>query len=362
MTLNNAESHSLEESLPVEDPYGFDFTFVHATARIALYDDLRSAPRVIEVEPADTTQYIENLASTIYHEAQQAGGTIPYTVIREVSENFIHARFREIVVSVLDRGNTIRFADQGPGIPFKDQAQKPGFSSAVEPMKKYIRGVGSGLPIVRDYLDISHGNISIEDNLGHGSVVTISVTPNPSVPPTLAAGGWAGQPAVQPLQQPVAGYGGPVLQPSQPMQQPVGGYGTPTPQPYGAAAYGTTPADPYHNGYAQPMPAFDAYGNAIPAQQAAMAGGAPAQGYAAAPATRHHQIPVPPLSDREQDVLRLLYQDGELGVTAISEYLDIAPSSTHNILKKLEQAALLVSGQNKKRRLTDMGAAVAQGL
>ena len=42
-------------------------------------------------------------------------------------------------------------------------------------MKKYIRGVGSGLPIVREYLDFSHGYISIEDNLGTGSVVTISL-------------------------------------------------------------------------------------------------------------------------------------------------------------------------------------------
>lgn len=361
MTLNNAESHSLEESLPAEDPYGFDFTFVHATARIALYDDLRSAPRVIEVEPADTTQYIENLASTIYHEAQQAGGTIPYTVIREVSENFIHARFREIVVSVLDRGNTIRFADQGPGIPFKDQAQKPGFSSAVEPMKKYIRGVGSGLPIVRDYLDISHGNISIEDNLGHGSVVTISVTPNPSVPPTLGAGGWAGQQSAQPLQQPAGGYTMPAPQPTMPLQQSGGSYGTPA-QIYGATAYGAAPADPYHGGYAQSTPAFDAYGNAIPPQQLAAVDGVPTQSYAVVPATRHPQIPVPPLSDRDQDVLRLLYQDGELGVTDISKYLEVAQSSVHKILEKLEEAALVVKGQNKKRRLTDMGVAVARGL
>ncbi|MCI8452123.1 MAG: MarR family transcriptional regulator [Eggerthellaceae bacterium] len=361
MTLNNAESHNPVESLPTEDPYGFDFTFVHTTARIALYDDLRSAPRVVEVEPADTTQYIENLASTIYREAQQAGGTIPYTVIREVSENFIHARFREIVVSVLDRGNTIRFADQGPGIPFKDQAQKPGFSSAVEPMKKYIRGVGSGLPIVRDYLDISHGNISIEDNLGQGSVVTISVTPNPSVPPMLGAGGWPAQQPAQPLQQPAGGYAMPAPQPTMPLQQPGGGYGAPA-QTYGAAAYGTAPADPYHGGYAQPAPAFDAYGNAIPPQQLAAMGGVPTQSYAVVPTTRHPQIPAPPLSDREQDVLRLLYQDGELGVTDISKYLEVAQSSVHNILEKLEQAALVVKGQNKKRRLTDMGAAVAQGL
>lgn len=105
-----------------------------------------------------------------------AGGTIPYTVIREVSENFIHAKFAEIIVSILDQGKTIRFSDQGPGITHKDKAQLPGFTSAVEPMKRYIRGVGSGLPIVKDYLDFSNGTITIEDNLECGSVVTISLT------------------------------------------------------------------------------------------------------------------------------------------------------------------------------------------
>lgn len=153
----------------------FDFTYVHATARIALYDDLRSAPRIIEIPPSDTVSYIENLASKIYELSKIAGGEIPYTVIREVSENFIHARFKEIIVSILDCGNTIRFADQGPGILNKEKAQLPGFSSAIEPMKHYIRGVGSGLPIVKEYLNFSHGNITIEDNLGTGSVVTISI-------------------------------------------------------------------------------------------------------------------------------------------------------------------------------------------
>ena len=100
---------------------------------------------------------------------------IPYTVIREVTENFIHANFSEPVVSVFDKGNTIRFADQGPGIQDKDRAQEPGFTSASEPMKKYIRGVGSGLPLVKEVLSFSHGTIKIEDNIGQGSVVTISL-------------------------------------------------------------------------------------------------------------------------------------------------------------------------------------------
>lgn len=176
---NAQENHRMLDDLN-ERAQAFDFTYVDTTARIALYDDLRSAPRITEIPPAETTIYIESIASKIYEQSKAAGGSVPYTVIREVSENFIHARFREIVVSILDGGNTIRFADQGPGISDKDKAQLPGFSSAIEPMKKYIRGVGSGLPIVSEYLEFSHGSITIEDNLGKGAVVTISMIDHPS--------------------------------------------------------------------------------------------------------------------------------------------------------------------------------------
>lgn len=37
----------------------YDYTFVTSVARIALYDDLRSAPRVTEIMPASTPDYIE---------------------------------------------------------------------------------------------------------------------------------------------------------------------------------------------------------------------------------------------------------------------------------------------------------------
>jgi len=152
-----------------------DFSYVPAPARIAVYDDLRSAPRILQIDPAPTAAFIESLTTAVYEQSKLLGGSIPYTVIREVSENFIHAAFKEIVVSVLDGGDTIRFADQGPGIEHKDKAQLPGFSSAVEPMKPYIRGVGSGLPIVKEYLGGSQGQLTIEDNLRSGSVVTISM-------------------------------------------------------------------------------------------------------------------------------------------------------------------------------------------
>ena len=153
----------------------FDYSFVDAIARVALYDDLKSAPRITKVSPAPTNEFIEHLTTTVYEQSKLAGGKIPYTLIREVSENFIHAQFREIVVSILDDGNTVRFADQGPGIQEKEKAQQPGFSSAIEPMMDYIRGVGSRFPIVRDYLDERDGSIVIEDNLTSGAVVTISL-------------------------------------------------------------------------------------------------------------------------------------------------------------------------------------------
>ena len=166
---------NIEEEPKVADQADFDYSFVDAIARIALYDDLKSAPRITKIDPAPTNDFIEHLTTTIYEQSKLAGGKIPYTLIREVSENFIHARFREIVVSILDDGNTIRFADQGPGIREKEKAQQPGFSSAIEPMKDYIRGVGSGFPIVKDYLDDRDGTIIIEDNIVSGAVVTISL-------------------------------------------------------------------------------------------------------------------------------------------------------------------------------------------
>lgn len=164
-----------EPAIAATPTLGADFSYVPAPARVAVYDDLRSAPRIMQVDPAPTAAFIEALTTTVYEQSKMLGGSIPYTVIREVSENFIHAAFKEIVVSVLDGGDTIRFADQGPGIEHKDKAQLPGFSSAIEPMKPYIRGVGSGLPIVREYLGGAQGQLTIEDNLRSGSVVTISM-------------------------------------------------------------------------------------------------------------------------------------------------------------------------------------------
>ena len=176
-TMKNIPSGISEEAESPEE----DSLMTRTRARIAVYDDFLSAPRIVDVDPAPIAQFIEAIASQTYELAQKAGGTVPYTVIREITENFIHAHFKECTVSILEKGSTIRFSDRGPGITKKDLVLKPGFTSATEEMRHFIRGVGSGFPIVREYLNYSQGSLSIEDNIDTGCVITVTVNQTPQV-------------------------------------------------------------------------------------------------------------------------------------------------------------------------------------
>ncbi len=147
---------------------------VHNPARIAVYDDAAAAPRVVVVEPQDVRSYLEEITATVNKLSHEQGGNIPFMVIREIVENFIHAYFQAPTITILDGGNTIRFSDQGPGIKEKNLALEYGTSSATEEMKHYIRGVGSGLPYAQQYMEDKGGSLEIEDNISGGTVVTIS--------------------------------------------------------------------------------------------------------------------------------------------------------------------------------------------
>ena len=146
-------------------------------ARIAVYDDMLSTPRVIVIEPKDVRTYLEETTNTVYQCMKEQGGHISLMVIREIVENFIHAHFAEPIISILDGGDTIRFADQGPGIDDKERAFDFGVTSANSNMKRYIRGTGAGFPMVQEYLENAGGAVSIEDNMGNGTVVTVSLNP-----------------------------------------------------------------------------------------------------------------------------------------------------------------------------------------
>ncbi|MHB1450723.1 MAG: ATP-binding protein [Coriobacteriia bacterium] len=165
------------ETMPPQPP---------GAALIAVYDNLTSSPRVERITRDSARDLIEELATRTYQISHEAGGKVPYMVIREIVENFIHAGFDEVVVSVLDGGNTLRFADQGPGIQDKERAFLPGFTTATDTMKHVIKGVGSGLPVARECLTFSEGTIEVDDNLGTGTVVTLRVSPPPEVIPVAA--------------------------------------------------------------------------------------------------------------------------------------------------------------------------------
>jgi len=145
--------------------------------RIAIYDNMQSIPRIIDVEFEDTGSLINNAPQKIYSLSHEIGGKIPYTIIKEIVENLIHADFREATITILDNGNHIIISDQGPGIKDKEKAFLPGYTSASREMKKYIRGVGSGLPIVKETITFSGGSVDISDNIKSGTVVSLKLEP-----------------------------------------------------------------------------------------------------------------------------------------------------------------------------------------
>lgn len=151
---------------------------VNYQARIAIYDTLLSIPQIKEITSGNARDFIEKLSAETYHIVQQQGGKIPYTLIREVVENLIHAYFKDPVITILQKGNILRISDRGKGIKDKEKVLLPGFTTASYEMKKYIRGVGSGLAIVLETLKFLGGVLTIEDNLEEGTVITISLAPD----------------------------------------------------------------------------------------------------------------------------------------------------------------------------------------
>jgi anti-sigma regulatory factor (Ser/Thr protein kinase) len=127
-------------------------------------------------------QLIEFLTVRSYSLAREQGGVIPMAVFRELVENLVHASFTGVVITILDGGNTVRVSDQGPGIPDKETALRPGFTSADAEIKQFIRGVGSGFSVIKHTLAGLGGDLELEDNLGRGTVVTARVPPQAETP------------------------------------------------------------------------------------------------------------------------------------------------------------------------------------
>lgn len=354
---------------------------VSYTIRISVYDDMLSTPRVIVVEQSDVRTYLEDVTNTVYRTMKEQGGKLSLMIIRELVENFIHAQFSEPVISILDNGNTIRFADQGPGIGDKERAFEFGVTSADREKKRYIRGTGAGLPMVQQYVENAGGAIAVEDNLGAGTVVTVSVDPKRAAELEHAVSRGAAvrsgcaheaEPTAAPMQSPTDPWGAGAYQagtyPAQAgyPQQPYGAGAYPGQIPYGMmagqmpGAPGAFPQQPaYYPGYQQGYPIQGFQQHQGYPQPGFPQAGAPNQGYAQIAPAPAQQVPY--VSERGAAALLFIYQNGKGGPTDLTRALGRSDATWSRELDALASTGL-VHKPRQKYVLTDMGKAwVEQG-
>ena len=144
------------------------------SVRIAVYP-MAAEPEITEIAGADPRSATAKFTKTVMDKVRDLGGEVPEEAVREVVENLIHAEYRGVVISVLDDGNVVRVSDRGPGIQNKDRAVEFGFSGASPAALEEIRGVGAGLGMARTAAEKAGGALTIEDNIGGGTVATISM-------------------------------------------------------------------------------------------------------------------------------------------------------------------------------------------
>jgi Histidine kinase-, DNA gyrase B-, and HSP90-like ATPase/Sugar-specific transcriptional regulator TrmB len=161
------------------------------SVRIAVYPR-GGEPEITEVSAANPGSATRKFSRFVSEKVREASGKVPDESVREVLENLIHAGYRGVVISVLDGGNIVRVSDKGPGVENKSRAMEFGFSGAAPEALSEIRGVGAGLGIARAAAEKAGGTVTIEDNIGGGTVVTISV---PGDGPVNERGRPAEQPA-----------------------------------------------------------------------------------------------------------------------------------------------------------------------
>lgn len=142
--------------------------------KIAVYPK-SGEPEVSEVSAASPRAASEKFSRLIMEKVRDFGGRVPEEALRELIENLVHAEFRGVVVSVLEDGNVVRISDKGPGIEHKERAFEFGFWGATPEAVREIRGVGAGLGIARAAAEKAGGTVEVEDNIGGGTVATVSV-------------------------------------------------------------------------------------------------------------------------------------------------------------------------------------------
>lgn len=155
-----------------------DFGDAGIGAKVAVYPD-GGEPEVSEVSAANPESAATKFSRLVMEKVKEAGGRVPEEAVRELVDNLIHAGHKGVVISVFDGGNVVRISDKGPGVKDKVRAFEFGFSGATEEALGQIRGVGAGLGIARAAAEKEGGTVTIEDNIGGGTVATISMKGEP---------------------------------------------------------------------------------------------------------------------------------------------------------------------------------------
>ena len=231
-------------------------------------------------------------------------------------------------------------------------------------MKQYIRGVGSGLPYVQQYMTDRGGSLTIEDNISGGTIVTISnviqdeqpMADQPVDDQAFGMGGVQGQGAMGMQAVPAAQGGG--------MPAAMPGMTSTVPQGIGMQQYGATPygqvAYP-QGGFAPGWPQY---------QQTPMQQGLPYQqrGQYQPYMQPQQTMPAPQpahfsLSERDVSVLSYLKANPTVGPTDLTHAFGSSQPTWTRELQKLERAGFIRKNKGaQKYALTDLGRTYAQQL
>lgn len=161
--------------------------------RLAVYS-ASHLPAVYDLFAEDPGDLLAEACDRALTLARQQHSPVPSAAVVAVIENLIHARFHMATVS-LGADGSVTVSDQGPGIEDKTRALLPGFTTATPDLRRYIRGVGSGLPVAQQLMQEIRGELRIEDNLAGGTVVTLA-------PPSGALSAPGGSPVLRPAPMP----------------------------------------------------------------------------------------------------------------------------------------------------------------
>jgi hypothetical protein len=199
-------------------------------------------------------------------------------------------------------------------------------------MRRYIRGVGSGLPYVQQYMTDKGGSLEIDDNMSGGTVVTLYAR---SVEAAAADVPAPPAPAYQQIPYQQAPYQQQYAQPQ--FQQPQ--YAQPQYVPPQHQQQFQQPAMPYQHP-AYPQPQF---------QQQAVPYAQPPQ-----PQTMQAAPSWPAITVRGRAILDFLMTHDSVGPSDLARaYGESQPTWTRELQALEEQGLIRKDGQ--KRRLTAMG-------